>query len=291
MRASADVEVAVLSVRSDLDVVISTRLPGYSATRTDDLDTVIDITSRGGVVLIDVGSPRHEEWVAALGERGFDGPIVFLDPRGEMTLDLRERVVVPSPPSLSGLLSGLEVARSQRQAQEHRRSRRSGDTLEPSRVRRHAAAIPVPRGGSTEPVPRDVSTLDGASEGSSSTRARRVDRRRAERSRSRSSKRTPRRSVDHDVGASAGGGGGGGATAPMAPACLETDVEERFRQAFHAADGQPAIHRRLETPEGRVRIQTEEELFAGHAAASSLATVLTLPSGTRRRQRRARVGV
>ena len=313
MKVRADTEVAVLSARNDLDLAISTWLPGYSAQRTDDLDTVMDITRRGGVVLIDLGSPRHEEWVAALRDRGFDGPMVFLDPRGEMTLDLRERVVVPSPPSLSGLLSGFEVARSQQQASQRRRSRRARRASAPVRARRSgpatagpgasavsasssvlgasgaAAASPASGAASAAaegPVLRAVSAQDGVAEGPSPTRARRMYRRRAERSRSRSSKAASPRPLDHAGRLEAHDG-----RVPASPGRSPAGAEEQFRQAFRAADGQPAIHRRLETPDGRVRIQTEEELFAGQSATPSLATVLTLPSTPRRRQRRARVGV
>jgi len=288
MRTRVETEVAVLSARNDLDLAITTWLPGYCAQRTDDLDEVMDITRRGGVVLVDLSSPRHAEWVSALAARGFDGPMVFLDPGGQLTLDLRERVVVPSPPSLSGLLSGFEVARSQQQARRRRRSRDEQSST-PGRSRGRAARTAVaPRApglhGTASATGSDVSP---ASEEASrvAPRARRVDRRNATQARA-SAGSPPRRFAD----AGSSGTGVAGAAVRPASARVDADAAQQFREVFRGAEAQPAVHRRIETPAGRVRVQTNEELFAGHAAAPSLATVLTLPGAGRSRQRRATIG-
>ena len=274
MKVRADTEVAVLSARNDLDLAISTWLPGYCARRTDDLDTVMEVTRRGGVVLIDLGTPRHQEWVAALQDRGFDGPMVFLDPRGEVTLDLRERVVVPSPPSLSGLLSGFEMARSQQRVQPRRRST-PDHAKAPGRGRRRSSAAPKVTAQAEHRAADQSPGAQGA------VRARRVDRHSTPRR--AFWRRRMRRTTD--------------AVAPPAthsapPATLlpsDADAEREFRKAFCAAEAQPGVHR-IATPEGRVRIQTDEELFAEHPAAPSLAKVLLLPTAAPRRQRRARSG-
>ncbi len=277
MNVRADTEVAVLSTRNDLDLAISTWLPGYCAQRTDDLDTVMDVTRRGGVVLIDLGTPRHEEWVSALQDRGFDGPVVFLDPQGEVTLDLRDRVIVPSPPSLSGLLSGFEMARSQQPVQPRRRSA-PDEPKRPGRVRRRASATPAV----TTQVKRPAAAQEPEAQGV--VRARRMRQGRTThgrafggllRRRAKDAAAQPTTQV----------------TPPSAPALAgsNADAEREFRKLFCASEGQPAVHR-IATSQGRVRIQTEEELFAEHPAARSLATALIMPSATPRRQRRARVG-
>ena len=289
MKVRADTEVAVLSARNDLDLAISTWLPGYCAQRTDDLDTVVDVTRRGGVVLIDLGTPRHEEWVSALQDRGFDGPIVFLDPRGDVTLDLSDRVVVPWPPSLSGLLSGFEMARSQQPAQPRRRSARDQATAT-GRARRRSPAPPE----TTARVELETVGQEPGAQGA--VRARRVDRRKSAtgkgswgpRRRRATAPTPPTTEIIPPPPTSP-------ATSPPTSPPLshatsppsDADAEREFRKAFCAADAQPGVHR-VTTPEGRVRIQTEEELFAEHASAPPLAHVLTLPTAAPRRQRRAR---
>jgi len=280
MKTRADTEVAVLSARNDLDLAISTWLPGYCAQRTDDLDTVMEVARRGGVVLIDLGTPRHQEWVSSLQDRGFDGPIVFLDPRGEVTLDLRERVIVPSPPSLSGLLGGFEMARAQQRVQPRRRSAPDHQTA-PGRGRRRAAAAPDATTQAERPAPDQARDSQGA------VRARRADRRHS----------TPggafwgrRRRRTTDAAAPLATRSTPPAVLTATPVPSDADAEREFRKAFRAAEAQSGVHR-IATPEGRVRIQTDEELFAEHPAAPALATVLTLPTAAPRRQRRVRAGV
>ena len=342
MKVRADTEVAVLSARTDLDLAISTWLPGYVAQRTDDLDTVMDITRRGGIVLIDLGSPRHEEWVAALREREFDGPTVFLDPRGDMTIDLRDRVTVTSPPSLSGLLAGFEVAGSKGRGAPRRSDRdarssapkgrrwrtpataaRDLDAARPSEVEEGAAVVgrarrvgraqreepgtpvgrarreelgtPVGRARRVGRAPREepgtpvgrarrVHLAQRGEPGTPVGRARRVDRRHATQGRSFWGSLLRRRSIA-DASPS-------DAETPLAtppPVRIDADAEREFRKLFRTADEQPVVQRRVATPEGRVRVQTEEELFAEHSAAPSMAETGRVLTALPPRQRRVRV--
>ena len=310
MKVQADTEVAVLSAQTDLDLAISTWLPGYVAQRTDDLDTVMDVTRRGGVVLIDLGSPRHEEWVAALRERGFDGPTVFLDPRGDMTIDLRERVVVTSPPSLSGLLAGFEVARSNGRGHLRRSDRdarspaprgrrrrtsvtpvRDPDAVRQSEVEVGAAVVGrarrVDRGQRQEPgtsVSRERRVDRGQREepGTSVARARRVDRWYATQGRSFWGV------LQRGVGLAASADEVEPPATP-APVRIDADAEREFRKLFRAAEEQPVVQRRVATPEGRLRVQTEEELFAEHAAAPAVAEIGRVLTALPPRPRRVRV--
>lgn len=306
MKVRADTEVAVLSARTDLDLAISTWLPGYVAQRTDDLDTVMDITRRGGIVLIDLGSPRHEEWVAALREREFDGPTVFLDPRGDMTIDLRDRVTVTSPPSLSGLLAGFEVAGSKGRGAPRRSDRdarssapkgrrwrtpataaRDLDAARPSEVEEGAAVVGrarrVGRAQREEPG-TPVGRARREELGTPVGRARRVDRRHATQGRSFWGSLLRRRSIA-DASPS-------DAETPLAtppPVRIDADAEREFRKLFRTADEQPVVQRRVATPEGRVRVQTEEELFAEHSAAPAMAETGRVLTALPPRQRRVRV--
>lgn len=111
-RTSHDVEIAVLSGRFDLDLVISTRIPGYVAQRVKDVDSVVAITERGGIVLIDLTSSDQRAWLDSLRSRGFDGPFVFLHHGPDLTIDRPDSVAVPSPPSLSDLASAFETVRA-----------------------------------------------------------------------------------------------------------------------------------------------------------------------------------
>lgn len=317
MKVRADTEVAVLSARTDLDLAISTWLPGYVAQRTDDPDVVMDIARRGGVVLIDLGSPRHKEWEAALRDRGFDGPTVFLNPRGDVTIDLRDRVVVSSPPSLSGLLAGFEEAQLSGSGP---RRRRDPDGVARTTGRGHRRRTPAPPA-----APSGPSQLDGPGPGEQSEargpverseapesssggarRARRLDRHReaepsvprARRSgrqhgvpasASRRARRRP--AVADQAGAEAADLGEVGAAGTGPAGGIDAEAERNFQAAFRAAETQPGVRRRIATPDGRIRVQTEEELFAGQPAsapaAEDLGTVLTpAPSG----QHRARAG-
>jgi hypothetical protein len=305
MRVRADIEVAVLSARTDLDLAISTWLPGYVAQRTDDLDAVMDVTRRGGVVLIDLGSPRHEEWIAALRDRGFDGPAVYLDPRGDVTIDLRDRVVVTSPPSLSGLLAGLEEAQLPRSDRRRRRgsdagSRTSAASRTPTGDRRRAspASAVAPAGASERDRPgADEESEPAELETGVARRARRLDHRqqaeepdlpRARRSDRQRVTPTPapwgarrRRTVAAAEGGLPSGDGAAGDVAPSRPVGIDPEAERAFQEAFRAAETQPGVQRRIATPEGRIRVQTDEELFAGQTAsrpaadAGELGTVVT----------------
>lgn len=327
MKVHTDTEVAVLSTRTDLDLAISTWLPGYAAQHTEDLDTAMDVARRGGIVLIDLGAARHEEWVTALRERGFEGPAVFLDPKGEVTIDLTDRVVVPSPPSLSGLLAGFEeaqvtgrgprrrsVADADPRIPARRRQRRSAAPEITSRSdRREAAAegggtgrggrldrpqavedqavarveqsagrsrrsgrrdasqepaVPRARRGdlrkaSEEPaVPRRSDRLD-ASQQRAVARARRSDRRQG----SWTLFGSPRRRS----ASAAGEGPVAEGVAPRGagpPPRIDAEAERAFQEVFRDAERQPSAQRRIATPEGRVRVQTDEELFAEHSAAA-----------------------
>ncbi|MFO7961384.1 MAG: hypothetical protein R6U94_10600 [Nitriliruptoraceae bacterium] len=337
MKVHVDIDVAVLSARTDLDLAISTWLPGYAAQSTEDPDIAMDVARRGGILLIDLGSPRHEEWVAALKDRGFDGPMVFLDPQGEMTIDLTDRVVVPSPPSLSGLLAGFEEAQFPGDGPRHRSGSEPGPRT-PGRRRRRRSAAPATTSRSDRP--------DGGDDAGGTGRAGRLDRRRAveeqggvrgepvargRRSDRRSDRRggsgeqvVPRalRSDQRDVpeelevprsvprarrsdrrdrswallgstrrrSSSASGEdpstGEAGTQRAGAPARIGAEAERAFQEVFHDAETQPGAQHRVATPEGRVRVQTDEELFAEHSAAAPAevepGTVLT-PAPARER--------
>jgi hypothetical protein len=328
MKVRADTEVAVLSERTDLDLAISTWLPGYVAQRTDDLDAVMDVTRRGGVVLVDLGSPRHEDWVAALRDRGFDGPTVFLDPRGDVTIDLSDRVVVPSPPSLSGLLAGFEQAQLPASGARRRRgseagSRTSAGAPTPaaarSRRRRSPASAVTPPHASERHRAAAVESEADEPETGVAGRARRLDRRHQtpEPDVARVRRSDPQRVVPGSApwgahrrrSAAARSEGGqapplgveGGPTsaagsaddvAPGGSASIGAEAERAFQAAFRAAETQPGVQRRIATSEGRIRVQTDEELFASQPtsptpAAGELGTVVTpIPL----RERRVRTG-
>ncbi|MFO7960514.1 MAG: hypothetical protein R6U94_06180, partial [Nitriliruptoraceae bacterium] len=68
------------------------------------------------------------------------------------------------------------------------------------------------------------------------------------------------------------------------------EAERAFQEVFHDAETQPGAQRRVATPEGRVRVQTDEELFAEHSAAAPAevepGTVLT-PAPPREHRTRA----
>ena len=318
MKVQADTEVTVLSEQTDLDLAISTWLPGYVAQRTDDLDIVMDITRRGGVVLIDLGSPRHEEWVAGLRERGFDGPTVFLDPRGDMTIDLRDRVVVTSPPSLAGLLTSFEVARSDGRGP-RRRSDRDAEPLAPRARRRRtrslsgrdANAVPLGdveqgaavagRGAAVAGRARRVDRGQPRAAVTSAGRGRRMDRRQHQQPAASVSRE---RRVDRWGATRPGSVRGwlrrrfgvagsslvdeaGPLAAPTSPR-IDAEAEREFQKVFRAAEEQPAVRRRVATPDGRIRVQTDEELFEAHPAAPVVAdagAVLTALPPPRRRTR------
>ena len=166
MRARADVEIAVLSQRFDLDLVISTRLPGYVAQRVDEADAVIAITERGGIVLMDLASSEHQAWLDSLQSRGFDGPLVFLHQEGDLTIDLSDSVAVPSPSSLSDLLSAFETVRPPLG-----QARRRGGAATPARVSPPAALH-------TPTTPEAFSTARAQTTKNTGDRPRRSDRRR-----------------------------------------------------------------------------------------------------------------
>src|SRR6056297_205994 len=127
----------------------------------------MDVARRGGIVLIDLGSRQHQEWVTGLRERGFDGPTVFLDPQGEVTIDLTDRVVVPSPPSLSGLLAGFEETKYSGPRPNRRRGSEAGERT-PARRRRRTSAAPAITPRSDRP--------EGGAHTGGTERARRIDR-------------------------------------------------------------------------------------------------------------------
>jgi hypothetical protein len=315
MKVRTDTEVAVLSARTDLDLAISTWLPGYVAQRADDLETAVDIARRGGVVLIDLGSPRHEEWIAALRDRGVDAPTVFLDPQGDVTIDLRDRVVVSSPLSLSGLLAGFEEAQVARRGPRRRRDSKAGEWT-PARGHRR---VPVESAGPPQTDRPSAAEESEASEQSAAVagRARRLDRRqetekprvprprRSDRQRAATTAASwgPRRrrssaagSPDgepdtHGSGVSARTGTEVGTLGLPAPARIDAETEGAFQAAFRAAETQPGVQRRIATSEGRVRVQTDEELFAGQPASTPAADECgTVVTPALSRERRARTG-
>jgi hypothetical protein len=267
MHAKVVTEVAVLSDRPDLEFFISTWLPGYVPHRTNDLAEALEIGQRGGVVLVDMAAAKHEVWFAALRDRGFDGPTVFLSPKDGMTIDLSERVVVTSPPSLSGLLAGLEAARSSRRA--HRRRDRVaavGMTALPGRSPRV-----VPSGtdkcsasGAQEEKASPVRGLSDAQRTEhGSARSRRMDRRHAAEAtsllrvlRRRLWSRSTRRSLT------------GAADAAVVWSSSQPAPLRSFYEAFREAEAEDGVRLRLRTSNGRVRVQTEEELFGKHPAPS-----------------------
>jgi hypothetical protein len=337
MKVRADTEVAVLSERTDLDLAISTWLPGYVAQRTDDLDAVLDVTHRGGVVLIDLGSPRHEEWVAALRDRGFDGPAVFLDPRGDVTIDLRDRVVVPSPPSLSGLLAGFQEAQLPGTATRRRRGSEPGlptsagvppPTGSPTsagtrRRRSRASAVASARASEREQPGAGEEREATEPEAGVAGRARRLDRhlqrhlqteepgtpraRRSDRQRvmptsapwAARRRRSAAARSDSGLPSSTSGSqsellssvGSADDIAPGGSVSIGAEAERAFQAAFRAAETQPVVQRRIATPEGRIRVQTDEELFAGQPAATPVAGELgTVVTPIPPRERRVRTG-
>lgn len=266
-------EVAVLSDRADLELFISTWLPGYTAQRIDDLDDAVAITRRGGVVLIDMASNRHEAWLTALLKRGFDGPMVFLNPEGDMTIDLTERVVVTSPPSLSGLLAGLEEARSSRPGSRRRTHGGTGGRRTAlARRRRGKVAPPGTATGRVNAIrqgtaPRLRGLEDGQQTEQGASRARRMDRRYA--AEATSLWRVLRRRLTGvpEPRAVAAGSDAAGIWSSSHPAPTRS-----FQEAFWDAELEDGVRRRLRTSNGRLRMQTEEELFATHPARSGSAT-------------------
>jgi hypothetical protein len=304
MRETPDVEVAVLSSRSDLDLLISKHLHGYLARRVDDVGDVMEIMQRGGLVLVDLAMRDHHRWLTALQERGCDGPTVFLDARGDVTIDVRDHVVVSSPPTLSGLLAGFEEARAAGRGH-RRRARAESDPRESSRSARRPPAAPKPVSVAERPnsVRVDPDSPQGQRDngplavGSAHSRARRMDRRQATEATSLWGSLRRRSSVAAPSAAGEVGTRGPGEPARVhaaveerrsgAPARVQAQAEQAFQAAFREAEAQPGSQRRIATSEGRVRVLTDEELFAGQSTsrrvAVELGTVLTpVPSPERR---------
>ena len=262
---SAPSEVAVLSHRVDLELFISTWMSGYEAYSTTQLEDALSTVQRGGIILMDISSPEHRRWLAELAGLGFDGPLVLLDPQGETIIDLEQRVLITSPPTLSALRRGFEEARTAERDQQRvsRSSRRQRRTWE---FRQRRATLPAP------PPMAVATSRSGAQPGTGrrrrvapieeagmapGPRPRRADRRRAARNASLW-RRVFRRSV---VARSSGWR----ENPDPDPAPWDTSVvqpAESFREAFRQADMQPTGQRRVATPQGRVRVQTGERLFA-----------------------------
>lgn len=112
MRKQVDTRVIVLSTRSDLDVVISTWVPGYVAQRTTEVDEFVAASAAECVPVLDLACARAGSWVADLADRDFRCPVVLVHARDDLESDLPGGVRVTSPATVSGLLAAFEEVRS-----------------------------------------------------------------------------------------------------------------------------------------------------------------------------------
>lgn len=111
MRKHVDIQVIVLSTRSDLDLVISTWVPGYTAQRTTEVD-VLAASATDSVPVVDLACSRSCSWVAELSQRSFSRPVVVIHARDGTEASLPNSVSVVSPPTVAGLLAAFEHVRT-----------------------------------------------------------------------------------------------------------------------------------------------------------------------------------
>jgi hypothetical protein len=112
LRDGDDVRVAVLSSRSSFDFAINTWLPGYLASQVEDVDAVIDLTSDGGVVILDLADADGSRWLDELRERELEAPFVIISAEGgPPAVAGRGEVVLLGPVRVEELGAAIEAAR------------------------------------------------------------------------------------------------------------------------------------------------------------------------------------
>ncbi len=102
-------------MRTDIDVAISTWVPGYVAQRVDDLEVALAAAREGEVVVIDLAGARGRAWSEEMRSSPTTTPVVVLRPRDDEDFALPGSVEVSSPLTLDGLVVALEEVRSPEQ--------------------------------------------------------------------------------------------------------------------------------------------------------------------------------
>jgi hypothetical protein len=112
MQSEQDIRVAVVSGRQSLDLAINTWVPGYVARSAPDVDTVVDLTRDGGVVLLDLAGLDRSLWLEELRSRGVDAPLVVVsDAESRDGLDIVGHVI-DGPLRVEDLQAAFDAARS-----------------------------------------------------------------------------------------------------------------------------------------------------------------------------------